>query len=208
MFAVSLMALGALWQGCTPKTEEERAKKPVAASESEVRGHDPLPGELVAQALREDSVRTARKAAVKRHMTEVIANYRKRFQEPYFNGYFLTDFDDDEVPELWVKVGSYHDNSRLELYYPMPDGTLSRSDVQSEPGQYYVGDGYMMQVVGDGPGVININRITIRRGQMYIENVKQLDIHSNPGAQMPKFSETEKRYSDFTNLSTLYNAFN
>ena len=164
---------------------------------------DPRPGELVKQIMVEDSLHAERKAAYKKQMADIISDYHKRFHYKHFTGYFLTDFDHDGFPELWVKVGNYRENSRLELYYPMPDGTLKRSETQAEPGQYYVGDGYMMQVVGSGPGYISVNRITIRNGEMRVENVSDIDLYSDPNAKMPKFKEKEIRDTALSNLTPL-----
>lgn len=168
---------------------------------------DPLPGELVMKTLMEDSIRNSQKLEIKKNMARIIGEYRSRFKEEYFNGYFLTDFNEDGLPELWIKVGNYRDNAKLELYYPMPDGTLRKSDVFAEPGQYFIGDNYMMQVVGSGPGVLNVNRISIRNGAMAVENLDQIDLYSNPQARIPSFKEKEIRDTSLGNLTTLNRAF-
>lgn len=167
---------------------------------------DPLPGELVQQTLMEDSVRSVRREQIRVSMTKIITDYRKRFRQEHFTGYFLTDLDHDGLPELWVKVGNYRDNSKLELFYPMPDGTLLKSDTFAEPGQYYIGDNYIIQVVGGGAGYININRISLHNGVMDVENVRGIDLYADPQASIPTFAEREIRDTSFNNLSTLNQA--
>lgn len=164
---------------------------------------DPLPGELVMQTLMEDSVQDVRREDLKRSMTNIIKDYRKKFRHEHFTGYFMTDLDHDGLPELWVKVGSYRDNAKLELYYPMPDGTLRKSSAFAEPGQYYVGDGYLVQVVGSGPGYINVNRISISNGMMKVENERSIDLYADPDAGIPHFAEREIRHSSLQNLNPL-----
>lgn len=167
---------------------------------------DPLPGELVKQTLMEDSVKNVRRQQIKKAMANVINDYKQRFRQQYFTGYFLTDLDKDGLPELWVKVGTYRDNAKLELYYPMPDGSLLKSDTFAEPGQYYIGDDYLIQVVGSGPGYININRISLHKGVMDIEHIRDIDLYSDPEARIPNFAEREIRDTSLNNLNTLYNA--
>lgn len=169
---------------------------------------DPLPGELVMQTLMEDSVQGVRREDLRRSMTKILQDYRKRFRQEHFTGYFMTDLDHDGLPELWVKVGQYRDNSKLELYYPMPDGTLRKSETFAEPGQYYVGDDYIIQVVGSGPGYINVNRISINNGTMEVENEHSIDLYSDPDASIPVFAESEIRDTSLTNLNTLHKALN
>lgn len=170
--------------------------------------HDPLPGELVVQAILDDSIHDARREQLRTEMTKVIQDYRKKFRQDHFTGYFMTDLDSDGFPELWVKVGNYRDNSKLELYYPMPDGTLRKSDTFAEPGKYYIGDGYLMQVVGSGPGYIDVNRISIRNGEMHIVNERNIDLYGEPGVSMPVFAERAIRDTSFSNLSALNKALN
>lgn len=169
---------------------------------------DPLPGELVQMHLDEDSVRHANKDIIKKNMAEIIKDYRKAFREEYYTGYFLTDFDEDGIPELWVRVGNYRENSKLELFYPEADGSLKKSLTIAEPGKYYLGPDYMMQVVGAGPGIISINRIKITNGQMDVENMRDIDLYADPGARVPKFSEKEAPDHSLGNLSPLYASFN
>ena len=168
--------------------------------------NDPLPGELVMHSLIEDSVQDVRKEDLRRSMTKVIQDYRKKFRQDHFNGYFMTDLDNDGLPELWVKIGNYRDNAKLELYYPMPDGTLRKSETYAEPGQYYIGEDYIMQVVGKGPGYINVNRISINNGMMKVDNVRSIDLYTDPNASLPKFAEREIRDTSFNNLTVLNRA--
>lgn len=176
----------------------------LALNEPELK--DPLPGELVMQTLLEDSVQDVRRQELKKSMTNVIQNYRKKFRHEHFTGYFLTDLDDDGFPELWVKVGKYRDNAKLELYYPMPDGTLRKSSTHAEPGQYYIGDSYLMQVVGSGPGYIDVNRISIRNGEMQVDNERGIDLYADPTADLPNFAERVVRDTSFSNLTPINNA--
>lgn len=168
---------------------------------------DPLPGDLVKKHIQEDSLKSEKAKTVKKNMSKVISEYRQRFKDSHFNGYFLTDFNDDGLPELWVKVGNYRENSKLELYYPLADGSLRKSDTPAQPGQYYVGKDYMIQVVGSGPGYININKIKIHNGEMDVENVRELDLYSDPHLTIPEFKEKEVHSTSLANLNPLNNAF-
>lgn len=200
---LSIGAIAAFWGSSW-------SKKAAAVSQKEKHESlamtDPLPSELVFDSMVGDSLQDVRKEDLRRAMTKVIQNYRKKFRHDYFTGYFMTDLDRDGLPELWVKVGSYRDNSKLELYYPMPDGTLRKSDTYAEPGQYYIGDDYIMQVVGAGPGYIDINRISIVNGSMYVENERSIDLYSDPDAYIPTFAEHEIRDSSLNNLTSLNKA--
>ena len=167
---------------------------------------DPLPGDLVMEALMSDSVQDVRKEDLRRSMTKIIKDYRKKFRQEYFTGYFMTDLDHDGLPELWVKIGNYRDNAKLELYYPMPDGSLRKSETFAEPGQYYIGENYLMQVVGSGPGYLDVNRISIVNGMMSVENERSIDLYSDPDAYIPTFAEHEIRDTSLTNLSSLNKA--
>ena len=168
---------------------------------------DPLPGDLVRQTLLEDSLLQARSSEVKQNMEKVIKDYQQRFRNETYSGYFTTDLNADGMPELWVKIGSFRDNSKLELYYPLPDGSLQKSETRAEPGHYYLADGHLIQVVGAGPGMMNVNNIRIHNGTMDVENIRQIDFFSNPKAQPPRFSEPEIRSSSLSNLTPLNNAF-
>lgn len=207
--AMLVMAFMGLWalQSCDWASHED-IDLGLSETAGDALDRDPLPGELVQKIIMEDSIRAATKIQLRKNMSAIINEYKTKFREQYFTGYFLTDFNDDGLPELWVKVGNYRDNSKLELYYPMPDGTLKKSTTFAEPGQYYMGDGYMYQVVGSGPGIININRVTIHNGTMDVENIRELDLYTNPEARIPKFKEREIKGIPLTNLTPLVNAFN
>lgn len=172
----------------------------------DTRSRDPLPGDLVAESIRQDSIREALKGPVLKNMTEQIESYRKQFKKNVYTGYFLTDFNDDAIPELWVKIGTHRDNSRLELYYPKEDGTLQKSSLQAEPGKYYLGDDYIIQVVGSTQGIFDINRITIRKGEMEVETIDQIDVGKNPNAKMPDIDEPSISDYTFRNLSPIREA--
>ena len=168
---------------------------------------DPLPGDLVKKTLMEDSLKVAKGDLVKKNMAKVISDYRKHFKGDIFNGYFLTDFNEDGLPELWIKVGSSRDKSKLELYYPLADGSLQKSDTSAEPGKYYLGEDYMIQVVGAGPNRININKIKIHNGSMDVEVVKDIDLYNDPTLSVPQFKEKQVHHTSLANLNPLYNAF-
>lgn len=161
---------------------------------------DPLPGELVKRALVEDSIVEARREKVRENMISTLNDYSKRFRNSHFTGYFLTDLDHNGEKELWIKSGTNRENSRFELYYPHGDGELMRSGTIAEPGRYYLGDGYIIQVVSAGAGIININRITIHKGEMDVENIREIDFYKNPDATVPKIPEPEILNIALTNI--------
>ena len=198
--ALLLLAVAAIWgfQSCDRDGDGK--------SKTENRT-DPLPGDLVRETILEDSLRQIRKEKVQSNMEKVLAEYKSRSSNLTFNGYFITDFDDDLMPELWVKSGTNRENSRLELYYPRPDGSLQKSEVKAEPGKYYLGEKYLIQMVGSGPGRLNVNRVSIHNGEMDVVKLMEMDIYSNSKNQMPKFEEREIRNTSLANLSTLYSAF-
>lgn len=195
---VGIIAASAIWIFSMEAQAKHDAEESASLAYS-----DPLPGELVMQTILDDSVQDVRREQLRKSMTKVIKDYRKKFRQEHFTGYFMTDLDHDGLPELWVKVGNYRDNSKLELYYPMPDGTLRKSHTFAEPGQYYIGEDYLMQVVGSGPGYIDINRISIRNGEMLVENERGIDLYADPEASIPSFAEREIRDTSFNNLTTL-----
>ena len=203
LMLTGLLTSGVVMTSCDhgPKYEETDWEGMHPAS------RDPLPSDLVKKSIEEDSLRDQKSKLVKQNMSKVLAQYRNRFKDTYFNGYFLTDFNNDGLPELWVKIGSYRENAKLELYYPLADGSLKKSDTTAEPGQYYLGPDYMIQVVGSGPGYININKIKIHNGEMDVENVRELDLYSDPTLSLPQFKEKEVRHTSLANLHPLYNAF-
>ena len=199
------IAAAGVFMGCNwTHRDDPDAGKPERHEPFPVR--DPLPGELVQQILMEDSVKEVRKVQLRKDMSQILLDYSKRYRQGYFTGYFITDLDGDGLPELWVKVGSYRDNAKLELYYPMPDGSLVKSDTFAEPGQYYVGEDYIIQVVGSGPGYLNINKISLVKGHMQVENVNGIDLYGDPDAYIPTFAEREIRDTSLNNLSTLNQA--
>ena len=208
VWVISLTALlvagAAFVGGCSWIQQEDIEKDNTELAEKQDR--DPLPGELVAQTLKEDSLRTLQKIELKKNMTKVVQDYRSRFREEYFTGYFLTDFDKDGLPELWVKIGNHRDNSRLELYFPQEDGTLKKTYTVAEPGKYYIGDDYMIQAVGAGAGFINVNKLSIYNGAMDVEVMKELDMLKDPDARIPKFKEREIRSYSLGNITPILNA--
>lgn len=199
MMIISIGGLVALG-GCS-SADHDNAVDPDGTENLSMR--DPLPGDLVREYLMEDSVKNIRREGLRKSMTKILTEYRKKFRHEYFTGYFMTDLDHDGLPELWVKVGNYRDNAKLELYYPMPDGSLKKSDTFAEPGQYYVGDDYIIQVVGSGPGYINVNRISIKNGSMRVDNENGIDLYADPEANIPVFAERAIRDSSFHNLTAL-----
>lgn len=201
LISVGIVAL----QGCSWSRQEDMEKN---LSEVTDDGDElaPLPGELVHMTLMEDSLMKVQKTELKKSMTNIINDYRQRFRQEYFTGYFLTDFDGDQMPELWIKSGNYRENSRLELYYPLPDGTLMQSSTSAEPGKYYVGDGYIIQVVGAGPGFISINKITINHGEMDVTNIRDIDLYASPDATIPEFKEKPAQEASLSNLGPLNEA--
>lgn len=199
--AAMMICTGSLL-ACSSCSKDSSGAHDHSATES-ISGRDPLPGDLVRQYLMEDSVRNVRREGLRKSMSQIITDYRKKFRHEHFTGYFVTDLDHDGLPELWVKVGNYRDNAKLELYYPMPDGTLKKSDTFAEPGHYFIGDDYIIQVVGSGPGYLNVNRISIRNGAMKVENEKGIDLYADPDAAIPTFAEREITDTSLRNLSTL-----
>ena len=168
---------------------------------------NPTPGDLVQQIMKEDSLNEFRKEEVYKAMSGMINGYRNKVRSNYLTGYFVTDLDKDGLPELWIKTGTNGENSKLELFYPMPDGTLKKSVTNSGAGKFYRGKDYLMQTVSAGPGYVNVNRITIRRGEMQVETEKSIDLYSNSDSKIPKFEEPEIRDVPFGNLSPLQQYF-
>lgn len=182
--------------------QHHEARKRKTAKRVEKR--DPLPGEMVKQTMIEDSMRNVKKDKLKVEMTQILKEHRDRFRQEYYNGYFVTDINYDGLPELWIKSGTNTKNSKLELYFPMLDGYLKTSEMTAEPGQYYEGEGYIIQVVAARPGVVNVNRITIHRGEMNVETIQEVDFNTDTKAKMPEIKEPELKFSSFGNSTVLY----
>ena len=199
--ALLLTAMGISASGCG-KSSETDSHDSIPLGQA-----DPLPGELAKMTLLEDSLRIKNMAIIKKEMLRVLTEYRSKFRQESYTGYFVTDIDHNDVPELWVKSGQLRDNATLELFYPTPDGKLIKSETPAEPGQYFVGDGYLIQMVSAGPGLININRITLRNNRMEIENIRTIDMYAQPGMKKPKFEEPEIKSLPFANLTALHKAF-
>lgn len=165
--------------------------------------HNPTPGELAAQAMEEDSIRSERLKTVKEKMENVLKSRSARFKDNYYTGYFLTDFDHDGIPELWIRTGNNLANANLELLTANAAGELVRSQTIAGTGRYFAGDDYLVQSLGQMPDVVNINKITIKNGEMEVTLLKQIDLLSDPDAKIPNFEEREIRGHKLTNLTPL-----
>lgn len=199
-----IIAVPLIFVGCSWQNNDDI--EPTAMNEKHDE-RDPLPSELVEISLIEDSLSGERLELIRENMEKVVRDYHKIYHEEYYTGYFLTDLDEDSVPELWVRVGNYRDNSRLELYYPESDGSLKKTVTVAEPGKYYLGKDYLIQVVGAGPGIVSINKVSIYRGAMSIENMHDIDFYSHPDAALPKFNEKPVAHHSLSNLHPLLSAF-
>lgn len=204
---IIFLAIPFIFVGCSWQNNEDAATDSLKALNEKNEDRDPLPSELVERALVEDSLSGERRDLVRENMEKVVRDYRKIYHEEYYSGYFTTDLDEDNVPELWVRVGNYRDNSRLELYYPETDGSLKKTVTVAEPGKYYIGKDYLIQVVTAGPGIVSVNKITIYRGAMSIENMHDIDFYSHPDAALPKFNEKPAPNHSLSNLHPLLSAF-
>lgn len=142
--------------------------------------HDPLPGELVEDILRTDSILDAQKDVVKDTMSKVLAEYSKKHNNPAQTSYFTTDLDNDKVPELWIKNTNAIGEPRIELYYPMKDGSLKQSEVPVRNGDLYLGDDFVMLVMRGDPGKILIKELSIVNGVAELHVMKELDLALDP----------------------------
>lgn len=205
---IVFISIGAwVLQGCSWSHQEEDMENSISQTQANTKKSDPLPGDLVQKIMEEDSLREIREDIVMHNMLEVINDYSHKYHERHFTGYFLTDFDKDDIPELWVKIGNHRENSKLELYYPLQDGSLQKSVTPAEPGKYYLGNDYLIQVVNAGPGMINVNHINIYRGLMNVETMRDIDLYADPHAKVPHFEERQIKDYPFSNLSPIYTAF-
>ena len=147
------------------------------------------------------------KIKLKEGMKSQLAAYARRYKDEYYTGYFLTDLNGDSLPELWVKSGTHRDNSRLDMFYPLANGTLKKSSTPAEPGQYYIGKGYMIQIVTAGAGLVNVNRVSLHLGEMDIENIREINFLEDANAALPKPEEPQIESISFTDLAPLEQAF-
>ena len=198
----------ALAAGLVSTCNSEYKYRPHKNDKKDTAEHIPTPAEIARQAEIEDSLAAIAKVKAKAEMANVIKGFSSNHKNNNHTGYFMTDLDQDEFPELWIVLGSLGENFRLELYYPELDGSLRRSYHYTGFGAYYRGDDYLMQAAKSGPDYIDINKITIRKGEIYSDTHHSIDLASDPGAKLPNFKEREVQLTPFTNLSPLNNAFN
>lgn len=165
------------------------------------------PAQQARKAEIEDSLR--REANKKHHeeMTNIIKTYQPNYKDNRHTGYFLTDLDNDSVPEMWVVIGNLGENFRLECYYPLADGTLHRSQLYTGFGTYYRGDSYLKSAVKNGPDYVSINKITLRKGELYSDELESINLNEDPNAKLPKFSEREIQLYSFSNFTPINQAF-
>ena len=166
-----------------------------------------LPGDTLYLPISKSTLPDSIRQALKQGMKDVLSSYDRRYKDKYYTGYFVTDLNGDSLPELWVKSGTHRENSRLELYYPLRDGTLKKSSTPAEPGDYYLGEGYVIQIVGAGAGMKNVNRITLRRGEMDIENIQEIDYLDDAKSALPKPEEPKIKVSALGSKAALDKAF-
>lgn len=169
--------------------------------------HDPLPGELVQDALREDSLREVTKDLVQDTMTKVLTQYNETLPNKQHTRYFVTDLNHDQMPELWVRNGSARDNQRLELYFPLPGGGLKKSEIPARHSDYYLADDYIVQVMRGDPGKILVNELTIPNGNLESHVMKELDLSKDPTLKNYKVDLPEVKTSPLNNLALLNAAF-
>lgn len=189
-------------QSCAWEHQED-FEKTVETDTDPFNGRDPLPGELVMLNMKQDSLAGVQKAIIKNNMNTVIQDFASKYKSSSSNGYFITDLNSDNLPELWIKTGNNRGNATLNLFYPNSDDSLKRSSIAAQPGKYYLGPDYILQVVPAGPAIFSINKITIRNGEIEVEKLKELDLYENPEAKLPDFKEPELRSAFFTNITPL-----
>lgn len=168
---------------------------------------DPLPGELVRQAILEDSLRMANKDTIKADMIKVLDQQAHEKSRNKQSGYFLTDFNHDGLPELWIKTTNFRNQTVFELFFPLADGHLKKSELTTEGGSYYMGDEYILQAISPGEGYLNVNHISISNRNIVVDHIKEIDLYNSNGGRLPKFEEPEIRLIPFTDTAPLQQAF-
>lgn len=206
MIGLGIMGGVAILAGLVSTCNSEYTYHP-HGNEMDSTRHNPTPAELAREAAREDSLWRVAKVRLHTEMENVVKGYRPNFKDNRYSGYFTTDLNSDDVPELWVLIGSPGESFRLELYYPTIDGTLKRSYEYTGFGTYYLGNSYLMQATKSGSDLIYINKITIRNGDLYSDTIRTIDLADDTNAKLPPFKEREIRLTSFSNMSTLDNSF-
>lgn len=207
LMSVAAVALLGMLSGCNHFAESTEKDSTKDIFGRPIQNGDPLPGDIVAKTMEQDSIFKALKDVVYSGMAGVLKNYGSKFREEYNSKYFITDLDNDGLPELWVKIGNYGDSGKLELYYPQSNGNLKKSFLFASPGKYYLGDSYLMQVVPNGPGYIEVNKIFLHRDEIHVDHIMSLDLYNNPDAKVPDFKEPEIQDISFKNLKPLQDFF-
>ena len=164
------------------------------------------PAQQARKAQIEDSLWREAKMKLHQGMTDVLKTYQPNHKNNKHTGYFLTNFDSDTIPEMWVVIGNLAETFRLELYYPLPNGSLERSQVYTGFGTYYKGDKYLKSAVKNGPDYLSINQITIRKGELYADEIESINLTEDPNAKLPQFKEKEIQLIPFSNLAPLNQA--
>lgn len=165
------------------------------------------PEEMARKDQEDDSLRRVAKAIAYVDMKEIVTNYQPLFKGNKHSGYFFTDMNSDSIPELWVLTGNPGETFRLELHYPMDNGTIKRSFIYTGFGTYYRGDKYLKAAVKNGPDYLSIDKITIRKGEIYSDELESFNLSGGSQTQLPRFEEKEIHPHSFSNLKPFEKAF-
>ena len=169
--------------------------------------NDPRPGELVEDLIREDSILKEQKVVVKDTMEKLLASYNKKYTNAAQTGYFTTDLDHDRMPELWIKNTDPVGDPRIELYFPMRDGSLKQSEIEARNGQFYMGEDFVVFVMRGEPGKILIKELTIVNGNLESHVMRELDLSKDPTQRNFKVDLPEIRTVALSNTGPLKEAF-
>lgn len=122
--------------------------------------------------------------------------------------YFLSDFDDDELPELWIVAGTCVADSKIYVYsIDKSSNQLSKKTTDYEGAyncSYYIGDRYIIECYGK-QGYGSWQKLTISNDKIESETIFEENLFETGAEDYSKPEESPVTQCYLTDLSLLNN---